>query len=277
MSKIRKLFGEYNMTWPKVIIFAVITAVYTALINQVPFLYDTSFQDIAINPECWFLFAIFIIVNCRTWWEASLKTFVFFLISQPLIYLIEVPFSSLGFGIFMYYKHWAFITVLTLPGAAIAFLLKKKNWLSVLVLSVATGYLAYACASYSRTAIHDFPHHLLSAIFCFALAIFFVFFLLDQKKHRIAALAIFAVILIISAAVIHLSNPGTAAMELGEGEWSYTIQDDSFFDVEIDEDNTVIIIGKRDGGTYLTFTKEDGTKEEYYITVSGGGVTISDF
>lgn len=275
MSKIRKLFGEYNMTWPKVIIFAVITAVYTALINQVPFLYDTSFQDIAIAFECWFLFAIFIIVNCKTWLEASLKTFVFFLISQPLIYLIEVPF--LGWSVFGYYKYWAVITVLTLPGAAIAFLLKKKNWLSVLVLSVATGYLAYACVSYSRTAIHDFPHHLLSAIFCFALAIFFVFVLLDEKKHRIAALAIFAVVMIISAAVIHLSNPGTAAIDLGEGKWKYTIQDDTFFDVEIYEDNSAVITGKKDGSTYLIFTDENGTEQEYYVTVSGGGVTVNTF
>ncbi|MBQ0110502.1 MAG: hypothetical protein KBS41_01045, partial [Oscillospiraceae bacterium] len=88
MQKINKLFGNINMSWLRVIIFALISAVYTALINQVPLLKNTSFTDIAVGFECWVLFAIIIIVNCRKWWEASLKTFVFFLISQPLIYLI---------------------------------------------------------------------------------------------------------------------------------------------------------------------------------------------
>ena len=92
MKYIKKLFGEVNMTWPKVIIFAVVTAIYTALINQVPFLKDTSFRDIAISFECWILFAIIIIVNSKSGLDSALKTFVFFLISQPLIYLIEVPF-----------------------------------------------------------------------------------------------------------------------------------------------------------------------------------------
>ena len=175
MEKIKKYFGEFNMTWSRVILLAIITAVYTALINQVSFLESTSFQDIAINLEWWFLFAIFIIVNCNKWWEASLKCFVFFLVSQPLIYLIEVPFYEYGWEIFQYYDYWFKITLLTLPGAVIAFQLKRKNWLSVLILSVATGYLSAASVRYFRAAMANFPNHLLSSIFCLALAVFFVF------------------------------------------------------------------------------------------------------
>jgi hypothetical protein len=48
MNKLKKYFGQQHMTWTRVLLLAVITAVYTALINQVPFLKDTSFQDIAI-------------------------------------------------------------------------------------------------------------------------------------------------------------------------------------------------------------------------------------
>ncbi|MEK5186196.1 hypothetical protein [Solibacillus sp. FSL W7-1324] len=94
MSGIKKYFGQFTMTWPRVIFFALFTAVYTALINQVSLLKDTSFQDIAIYVDWWILFAVFIIVNCEKWWEAALKCFVFFLVSQPLIYLIEVPFLT---------------------------------------------------------------------------------------------------------------------------------------------------------------------------------------
>ena len=111
MTKLRKCFGGIDMTWPKVLIFAVISAVYTAAVNLIPALSDTSLQDIAINPECWLLFAVFIIMNCGTWKEASLKCFVFFLVSQPLIYLIEVPFNSMGWGVFRNYGYWFMIFI----------------------------------------------------------------------------------------------------------------------------------------------------------------------
>ena len=117
-----KFFSSQKMSWLKVIIFSISTAVLTAVLNLIPFLNNTSFQDIAISYECWILFAIYIIVNCQKWYEAALKTFVFFLISQPLIYLIEVPFDDMGFQLFTYYKFWFILTLLTLPGAASAFL-----------------------------------------------------------------------------------------------------------------------------------------------------------
>ena len=161
MRKIKTYFGELKMTWLRVILLALITAVYTALINQVPFLKDSSFQDIAIYVDWWILFAVFIIVNCEKWWEAALKCFVFFVVSQPLIYLIEVPFYAQRWEIFRYYDYWFKITLLTLPGAVIAFQLKKKNWLSVLVLSLATTYLAYASIDYFRAAMANFPNHIL--------------------------------------------------------------------------------------------------------------------
>lgn len=198
MTKLKKYFGSYNITWTRVIIFAVITAVITAVLNEIHFLNDTSFQDIAIAFECWFLFAVFIIVNCEKWWEASLKTFVFFLISQPLIYLLEVPFEPLGWGVFMYYRHWFIFTLLTIPGAAIAFLVKKQKWYSVPVLCVATGYLAYAAVMYIDMMTRHFPHHLISCIFCIALAVFFILVLFDKKSLRVSSFAITAAALLAS-------------------------------------------------------------------------------
>ena len=273
MEKIKKYFGEFNMTWPRVILLAIITAVYTALINQVPFLQDTSFQDIAVYPDCWFLFAIFIIVNCKKWWEASLKCFVFFLVSQPLIYLIEVPFYEYGWEIFRYYENWFKITLLTLPGAAIAFQLKRKNWLSVLVLSVATGYLSAASVRYFRTAMTNFPYHLLSAMFCLALAIFFVFVLLDKKKHRIASLAVVASVLI--AFVVFTGIDKTEDIFLDEGNWTYSVEDESVAAVEIADGNHITVTAKHDGNTFIRFENADGTEKNYLVTVSGGNVWIS--
>ncbi len=279
MNKIRKYFGEIEMTWTKVIIFAVITAVITAGLNEIHALNDTSFQDIAISYECWILFAVFIIVNCKTWWDASLKCFVFFLISQPLIYLIEVPFETIGWGVFQYYRFWFMMTVLTLPGAAIAFQLKRKNWLSVAVLSVATAFLAVMCVDYFDTALRNFPHHLLSSIFCLALAVFFVFVLLDDKKHRIAALAIIMVALAAATGIIVRNNSGehSTLLTLDDGEWTCTVEDDTVASVEINNGNQATITSKKNGDTILTFKSIDGDEVqivEFEFLVDGSNLSL---
>ena len=182
------------MKWPKVIISAVVLGVYCGLIKVVPFLKNTSFQDIDIMFEWWWLFAIILIVNCDKWYEASLKTFVFFLISQPLIYLVQVPFYRGGWQIFMYYKYWFIITLLTLPGAAVGFLLKKKNWLSALVLAVPVAYMGWGFIYYFHSCTIHFPYHLLSSLSCLGMAGLFDYALLDDKKQKIFEAAVFVIV-----------------------------------------------------------------------------------
>ena len=115
---LKKIFGELKMSWVTVLILAVISGVYTALMAMlVPD--NCSFHDIAVTMEVWILLAIIIITNCEKPLEAAAKTFVFFLISQPLVYLIQVPFSPMGWGIFGYYRYWFIVTLLTFPGAFI--------------------------------------------------------------------------------------------------------------------------------------------------------------
>lgn len=274
MNKLKN-FSNQKMSWIKVIILAIGAAVLTAVLKIIPIFENTSFQDIAINLECWILFAVFIVVNCEKWYEASLKTFVFFLISQPLIYLIQVPFSSLKFGIFQYYKYWFIITVLTIPGAAIAYLVKKKNWLSVAVLSVATGFLGYMTADYFWSVTSEFPYHLLSMCFCVVLAIFLIFALFYNKMHRIVSIGITVIVMAVSLFVI---KPTTSiTIELEEGKWTYVIDDPEIARIEIEEDNSVVFKAKKNGNTLVTFTNEDGEIAEYWVTVSGGGVYINTF
>ncbi len=276
MDKIKKYFGEVEMTWAKVIILAVVTAVITAGLNEIHALDETSFQDIAISYECWILFAVFIIVNCKVWWEASLKCFVFFLISQPLIYLIEVPFESMGWDIFQYYRFWFKMTVLTLPGAAIAFQVKRKNWLSVAVLSVANAFLACMCVDYFDTAFYHFPHHLLSSIFCLALAVFFVFVLLDDKKHRIAALAVILIALAVSTGITIKQNSGgqSVYLALDDGQWVCTVEDDSIASVDIENGNEATITSKTNGSTIISFQNSDGTVEDFTFLAKGKNLSI---
>ena len=73
---------------------------------SVPFTVDDSPGMILAKGIFQIMFAMIIISNCKTPKEAAAKTFVFFLISQPLIYLLQVPFSWQGWGLFHYYKKY---------------------------------------------------------------------------------------------------------------------------------------------------------------------------
>ncbi len=187
MKTLKKMYGGIELTWRRVLMLAVVSAVMTAVFLCLPFLKNTSFQDPGTYPDCWFLFAVFIIMNSRSWKEASLKCFIFFLISQPLIYLLQVPFSSQGWRLFQYYPRWFVLTVLTIPGAAIAYLLKRKDWLAAAVLAVANGYLGFQAGTYFVWMIRTFPHHLLSLFFCLLLSLSFVFGIFEDRKKQTAS------------------------------------------------------------------------------------------
>ena len=106
MKIIKKIFGGIDLTWKKLILSAIIIAIYTAFVAVIPITKNTSFRDISATFEWWILFGIIIICNSKSNLDSALKCFVFFLISQPLIYLFQVPFSWLGCGLFSYYNYW---------------------------------------------------------------------------------------------------------------------------------------------------------------------------
>ena len=62
----KKLFGGLNITWLKLIIFAVAAAIYTAVVAIIPITRDTSFRDITATFEVWILFGIIIIMNSKS-------------------------------------------------------------------------------------------------------------------------------------------------------------------------------------------------------------------
>lgn len=125
----RKLFGKLNMSWLTVAIFAAITGIYSGLVMLVPALKETSFQDIGISYEWWLIFAVIVVVNCNKWWDAALKCFVFFLLSQPICYLVQIPFSAemtFNMAFHYYYPFWLVMTLLTIPGGLVAYFCKTK-------------------------------------------------------------------------------------------------------------------------------------------------------
>lgn len=196
---IQKLFGDINLTWPKLIIFSVIMGIWTALMAMlVPD--GNSFHDIAVTAEWWVLPAVLIIVNCKRPLEAAFKTFVFFLISQPLVYLIQVPFSEMGWSLFGYYRYWFIATLLTFPGAFIGWFIKKDKWYSGLILSVMTYLLVFTGIGYIREFVETPPNHLISIIYCFGIIPVFIFFIFRDKIPRIitAIISILAIIIFVN-------------------------------------------------------------------------------
>ena len=196
----KKLFGGINLTWKKLIIFAIIAGVYTAIMALLPITKDTSFRDIAIYLEWWILFGIIIISNSKSAVDSALKCFIFFLISQPLVYLIQVPFSELGFGLFNYYKPWFMWTLACLPMGFIGYYINKKNWISVVILFPMLVFLAYIGLGYLTSVVDRFPYHLLSCISCFAMIIIVVLNLFDKTKHKVVSLV--GVILLMIAYIV---------------------------------------------------------------------------
>ena len=100
MRCIDKLYGGLDMNWLKVILFAVIAGAMTAAFLMMPVFKGTSFERMGVYLEAWIFFAVIIMANCKKPLESAGKTFVFFLVSQPLIYLIQVLFSSPGWYLF---------------------------------------------------------------------------------------------------------------------------------------------------------------------------------
>lgn len=204
-SILKKIFGGLRITWPKLICFAAIMGIYTALMAMyVPD--GNSFRDIAVLPEWWVLPAMLIILNSKKPLEAALKTFIFFLISQPLVYLIQVPFNQMGWSLFGYYPYWFKITLLTFPAAFVCWFIKKNKWYSGVILSFVTAFLAFMGISYIHSLIETPPNHLITIIYCFAMIPVLIIATLKDKLVRLIP-AVAAVLVIIACVILGHTEP----------------------------------------------------------------------
>ena len=62
------------------------------------------------------------------------------MISQPLVYLVQVPFNhELGWGLFYYYIPWIWWTLATIPMAFVGYFIKKDKWWGLLILEAPDG------------------------------------------------------------------------------------------------------------------------------------------
>lgn len=220
MQKLKSLFGNVKISWKFLIIFSVIVGVVVGVLNRLPFLAETSFSDFAVVLELWIILAIFIITNSSSRKDAILKTFVFFLISQPLIYFVEAAYEAIfsGADLFsrtwfyfdQYYFHggrWFVWTLLTIPGSALAYEIKRDNILASIVLSVATGFLALSGASTLLSCIfRTFPNHLIHSLMALFFAFFFIFTIVKKKTPRIVSLVLTSLALLAGVGYYFYNN-----------------------------------------------------------------------
>ena len=278
----KKIFGELNITWKKLIILSVIFGVYPAIMALLPITKDTSFRDIAISFEVWILLGILIITNSKSPKESALKCFIFFLISQPLIYLVQVPFSHLGSQLFGYYKTWFIWTLFTIPMGYIGYYMRKEKWWSLLILTPILIFLGYHYYGFLSETISFFPNHLLSMLFCLVTLIIYPLFIFKNKKIKITGLIISILIIIVSIFVVITggnSTYNTTVLVSGGGAgitfddtYTVSLKDDKYGKLYIVyeeniEDYMVNAEFSKTGKTEFTLTSPSGEEYIFEITI----------
>ena len=268
----KKLFGGIDLTWKKLIIFAIITAIYTATMAILPITADTSFRDIAATLEWWILFGVIIISNSKSPKDSALKCFVFFLISQPLIYLLQVPFSWQGWHLFSFYKYWFMWTIACLPMGYIGYYIKKDNILSVIILLPMLILLSIIGVGFFSSTIENFPHHLLSGIFCFTAIILIILGVLNKKKNKIIS---FAIIILFTIGYVLISNgilfDTYKQYEVYEDlkEYNITLSDEYYVSGFFSTEQGSVEIIEKDGKYVLKITGIKNTTYKFGIASEG--------
>lgn len=261
----KKLFGSIDLTWPKLIVFALISGVYTGVMALLPITRDTSFADISISFECWVLFGILIIVNSKTPLDSALKCFVFFLISQPLVYLVQVPFSELGWGLFRYYPQWFLWTLLTIPMGFVGYYMKKEKWWSLLILVPMLAFVGYHYMNFLKEVMSFFPNHLLSAVFCAVTTVIYPLFIFSEKKLRVIGVVISAAILLAGTVFALASGRSVYNTTVMLSGGSQNVEFDDTYSVSLEDDSfgRVFIVYEENIECYMVnaeFTKTGETK-----------------
>lgn len=285
---IRKLFGGINLSWKRLIFFAIFAGIYTSVMALIPSAGGTSFADITISFEVWILFGVVIIMNSSSPMDSALKCFVFFLISQPLVYLIQVPFSDLGWGLFAYYRIWFIWTLLTFPMGFAGYYMKKNKWWGLLILTPVLLLLAVHYAGFLGKTLYYPPHHLLSTIFCFVTLLLYPIEIFENRKIQITGIVISSV-LIAAASVYSFTNKitykttlvvnGGSAGAVFDDSYRAYLEDDRFGSARIEyndavEDYMVNAELVRGGKTNLILEDSLGNRTVYEVTIGYDFVEI---
>ena len=280
----KKLFGSLDITWKKLIVFAILIGIYVGVIAVIPITKDTSFRDISITFEWWVLFGTLIIVNSKSPLDSALKCFVFFLISQPIIYLVQVPWSPLGWQIFKYYPGWFVWTLLTIPMGYIGHYLKKDKWWGIFILIPVLILVGYHYMGFLSETLTVFPYRSLSTIFCLLTMIIYPLCIFNNKVPKYICLVVSILIIMVTTFIainsgkhyynttVLLSGGETSGIEFNDS-YKVSLKDESYGKVYITyidsiESYAVNAEFKGVGDTVLILEAPEGTKYEYDLSIN---------
>ena len=275
--KVKKIFGGLKITWKRLVIFSIFIGIYTGIMAILPCTSDTSFRDISITFEWWVLFGTLIIINSKSPKESALKCFVFFLISQPLVYLVQVPFNPYGWGIFRYYPGWFVWTLLTLPMGYIGNYLKKNKWWGLFIIVPVIIFVGYHYEQFLREVLTFFPNHLLSTIFCASSMILYSLYIFKDKKLKNICLLITILILIVFSIIAFKSgnNYYNTTVLISGGETGFEFDDT--YEVKLKDENygRLFIVYEKNIQEYMVNAefKKTGTTE-FTITSPDGVIYV---
>ena len=289
MEKIKKLFGGIDLSWKKLIIFAIVAGVYTAIVAMLPIARDTSFADISISFEVWILFGVIIIMNSKSAKDSALKCFVFFLISQPLVYLVQdlVQHSSL---FITYYRLWIGWTICTIPMGFFGYFMKKDKWWGLVILTPILVFLGIHYSGFLSQSLYNMPHHLLSAIFCVITMLLYPIVIFNDKKIKIAGIVI-STLIIIAMTIIALTNRtsynttiltnGGEAGAIFDDSYKVYLEDSKFGKVYIAydenlEDYKVNAEFTKAGKTNVILENPSGDKQVFEIEIKEHSYELGD-
>ena len=287
MEKIKKLFGGINLSWIKLIIFAIIAGVYTAVMVMINIAHDTSFSDLTVTFEVWILFGIFIIMNSKSAKDSALKCFLFFLISQPLVYLIQDVINHSQLFI-TYYKYWFIWTIATIPMGFIGYYMKKEKWWGILILTPILILLGEEYCGYLSNTMFSFPRHLLTTIFCLVTLIIYPLVIFKNKKIKITGEIISGIIIVAMTILCFVNPPIYSTDILGDGEkyklddsYKVYLTDEKYGELSIKyepniEDWVIHAEFKKAGKTELVLESPDGKKKVFDISIKRDTYTIKE-
>lgn len=283
----KNIFGSVNLTWPKVIIMAIIMGIYTAIMAMLGIAIDTSFSDLTVTFEVWVFFGIFIIMNSKSPKDSALKCFIFFLISQPLVYLIQDVIK--GSHLFnQFYRYWFMWTIACLPMGFIGYYMKKDKWWGILILLPMLLLVGEECAGYLSKAMFSFPRHILTVIFCMATLIIYPLAIFKNKIHKYVGLTISGIIIIAVIIICILKPPVYSTYILSNGEnyhfddsYKVYLTDKKYGDLSIIynegvEDWMVYAKFKKAGKTVFVLESPDGKKISFDISIRRDTYSITE-
>jgi hypothetical protein len=219
-------------------------------------------------------------MNSKSNVDSMLKCFVFFLISQPLVYLIQIVFGSAGWDLFKYYRYWFMWTIATIPMGFIGYYLKKDKWWTFIILAPMLLLTASSAYGYGSQAIYWMPRHLLSAIFCLAALLIYPG-VIENKKSKCIAYVI-SLLIICGVGFLFVKKPLEYKTTIGISEsetfgsfddnYKVSFEDKKYGDVwiEYDEGLEAYFINttfKHGGKTKFILEDPEGNKRTFDLDI----------